>query len=40
MPTWAKVSAFAGLGLAIIIYLAMFLISSKIYESAVRPLQL
>ena len=40
MPTWAKVSAFAGLGLAIIIYLAMFLLSSKFYETAVRPLQL
>ena len=40
MPTWAKVLAFVGLGLAIIIYLAMFLLSSKFYETAVRPLQL
>ena len=27
MPTWAKITAFAGLGLAIIIYLAMFFVS-------------
>src|SRR5687768_1848657 len=40
MPTWAKISAFAGLGLAVFIYLVMFFLSSKFYEDAVRPLQL
>lgn len=40
MPTWAKISAFAGLGLAVIIYLVMFLLSTKFYEEAARPLQL
>src|SRR5688500_5013632 len=32
MPTWAKISAFAGLGLAVLIYLVMFFLSSKFYE--------
>ena len=40
MPTWAKISAFAGLGLAVFIYLVMFFLSSKFYEDAIRPLQL
>ena len=40
MPVWAKVSAFAGLGLAVIIYLVMFLLSSKFLDDAMRTLQL
>src|SRR5687767_2923058 len=40
IPTWVKISAFAGLGLAVIIYLVMFLLTSKFYEDAARPLQL
>lgn len=40
MPTWAKVTAFGGLGLAIIIYLAMFLVSSKFLDDAMQALQI
>jgi len=40
MPIWAKISAFAGLGLAVIIYLVMFLLSSKFLDDAMRNLQL
>jgi type VI secretion system protein ImpK len=40
MPTWAKISAFGGLGLAVIIYLIMFLLSSKFLDDAMRNLQL
>ncbi len=40
MPIWAKVTAFGGLGLAIIIYLAMFLISSKFLDDAMQSLQM
>ncbi|MEO6588118.1 MAG: type IVB secretion system protein IcmH/DotU [Pyrinomonadaceae bacterium] len=40
MPTWAKVTAFAGLGLAIITYLAMFLVSSKFLDDAMQALQI
>jgi type VI secretion system protein ImpK len=40
IPTWVKISAFAGLGLAVIVYLVMYLLSSNFYEQAVRPLQL
>lgn len=40
MPTWAKISAFAGLGLAIIAYLVMFLLSYSFYDTAIRPLEL
>lgn len=40
MPVWAKISAFAGLGLAVIIYLVMFLLSSKFLDDAMRNLQL
>jgi len=39
MPVWAKISAFAGLGLAFIIYLVMFLMSSKYLQDAVDKLQ-
>lgn len=40
MPTWAKLSAFAGLGVAIIIYLAMFFATSKFLNDAVQTLQI
>lgn len=40
MPVWAKVSAFGGLGLAIIVYLVMFLLSYKFLDDAMRNLQL
>lgn len=40
MPVWTKITAFAGLGLAIIIYLVMFLLSSKFLDDAMRNLQL
>lgn len=38
MPTWAKVSAFGGLCLAIIIYLVMFLASSVFLRDAAKNL--
>lgn len=38
MPMWAKVSAFGGLGFAVLIYLVMFLLSSKFLEDAMSPL--
>lgn len=38
MPGWAKISAFSGLGLAILIYLTMFLISSVILRDAMSSL--
>lgn len=40
MPTWAKLTAFAGLGVAIIIYLAMFFATSKFLNDAVQTLQI
>lgn len=40
MPVWAKISAFSGLGLALIIYLTMFIMSSKILDDVMRKLQL
>lgn len=40
MPIWAKISALSGLGLAIIIYLVMFLVSSSFLDEAIRKLQL
>ena len=40
MPTWAKISAAGGLGLAFIVYLVMFLMSSKFLQDAVEKLQL
>lgn len=39
MPVWAKIGAVAGLGLAFIIYLAMFMMSSKFLTDAVDGLQ-
>ncbi len=38
MPTWAKVSVFGGLCLAVIIYLAMFFLSSYFLQQAMKPL--
>ncbi len=40
MPVWAKISAFSGLGLALIIYLTMFIMSSKFLDDVMRNLQL
>lgn len=40
MPMWAKISAFGGLGFAVLLYLVMFLLSSKFLEDAMAPLQL
>lgn len=40
MPVWAKIGAFAGLGLAFIVYLIMFLMSSKFLQDTVEKLQL
>ena len=40
MPTWAKISAFSGLGLAVIIYLIMFMMSSSYLNDALKKLQL
>ena len=40
MPTWAKIGALSGLGLALIIYLVMFLMSSKFLDDAMQKLQL
>ena len=39
MPVWAKIGAIAGLGVAFIIYLAMFMMSSKFLQDAVDGLQ-
>ncbi|MCB1022911.1 MAG: type IVB secretion system protein IcmH/DotU [Acidobacteria bacterium] len=40
MPIWAKISAFGGLALAIVIYLAMWLVSSKLLNDAIEKLQI
>jgi type VI secretion system protein ImpK len=40
MPMWAKVTAFGVLGFAILLYLGMFILSSKFLEDAMSPLQL
>jgi len=39
MPIWAKISALGGLGVAVIIYLVFFLMSSKFLDDAVHGLQ-
>jgi type VI secretion system protein ImpK len=39
MPIWAKIGALGGLGLAVIIYLVMFIMSSKFLQDAVNGLQ-
>ena len=40
MPVWAKIGAAGGLGLAFIVYLIMFLLSSKFIQDTVDKLQL
>ncbi len=40
MPVWAKISAFSGLGLALIIYLTMFIMSTRILTGVMSKLQL
>ena len=40
MPVWAKIGAFAGLGLAFIVYMVMFLMSSKFIQDTIDKLQL
>lgn len=40
MPIWAKLGALGGLGLAIVIYLVMFFMSSKFLLDTVQKLQL
>ncbi len=40
MPVWAKIGAVSGLGLAFIIYLVMFLMSSSYYTEATKNLSL
>jgi type VI secretion system protein ImpK len=40
MPIWAKISAISFVGLAVIVYLIMFLMSSKFLQDAVDKLQL
>jgi type VI secretion system protein ImpK len=39
MPTWAKMTAVTGLGLAFIVYIAMFLLSSTFAQNAAEGLQ-
>lgn len=39
MPIWAKIGAFATLGLAFIVYLIMFLLSSKFLQESVEKLR-
>jgi len=38
MPGWAKISAFAGLGLAVLTYLGMFVVSSVLLNNEVNKL--
>lgn len=40
MPVWAKVTAFTGLAFALLLYLVMFLLSSKFLDDAMQKLQL
>lgn len=40
MPTWAKLTAFSGLGMAVILYLVMFVLSSKYLDDAMSILGL
>lgn len=39
MPAWAKIGALGGLGLAVIVYLVMFMMSSKFLQDAMDALQ-
>ena len=38
MPTWAKISAFSGLGLAVLVYLMMFIVSSSFLNDSMNKL--
>jgi type VI secretion system protein ImpK len=40
MPAWAKVAAFGGLGFAVLLYLIMFVMSSKFLSDAMNKLPL
>jgi len=40
MPVWAKIGALGGLGLAFIVYIVMFLMSTNFLQSTVNKLQL
>jgi len=40
MPIWAKISAFAGLAIAVIIYLVMYLLLSQFLSEAIEKLQI
>ena len=40
MPVWAKIGALAFVGLAVVVYMLMFLLSSQLLEDAVKPLAL
>jgi type VI secretion system protein ImpK len=40
MPTWAKIGALAGLGLAFIVYMVMFVVVSTFLRDAINKLQL
>jgi hypothetical protein len=39
MPVWAKIGALTGLGLAFIVYLIMFVMSSTFLQDTVNALQ-
>jgi hypothetical protein len=39
MPVWAKIGALAGLCLAVIVYVVMFLMSSKFLQDTMETLQ-
>ena len=40
MPVWAKIGAFAGLGLSFIVYLVLFLLSSQFMQQTIEKLRL
>ena len=40
MPIWAKIGALGGLALAVVVYLAMFLVSSQFLRETLRSLEL
>jgi type VI secretion system protein ImpK len=40
MPLWAKIVAFSGLGLAVIVYLVMYLLSASFLQEAVEKLRI
>ena len=40
MPAWAKITAFGGLGMAVVLYLVMFVLSAKFLDDAMSVLGL